>query len=92
MKEPLRFLIRSTYGKYPISGALLTAGFVDALIGGVNDRPSLFTFGLGLVGIALTLRWIRWQRLPVPSPRPYYALKAQDDRPALPVLRGKKHR
>ena len=40
------------------------AGLIDAIIGGANDRPDLFTFALLLMGIGLTVRWIRWQRIP----------------------------
>lgn len=56
--------MRSIYRKRPITGVLLMAGLIDAIIGGANDRPDLFTFALILVGIALTVRWIRWQGIP----------------------------
>ncbi|MFZ4667616.1 MAG: hypothetical protein ACOYME_14420 [Prochlorotrichaceae cyanobacterium] len=61
MNEVARHVLRSTYRKRPLTGILLTAGLVDAVIGGANDRPDLFTFALILIGVALTLRWIRWQ-------------------------------
>lgn len=43
----------------PVSGFLLTLGAVDALIGGVGDRPSLLLLGLGTAGLGLWWRW-RW--------------------------------
>lgn len=58
------FLLRSIYRKPSITDILLMAGLIDAIIGGANDRPDLFTFALLLMGIGLTVRWIRWQRIP----------------------------
>ncbi|MFZ9740183.1 MAG: hypothetical protein ACO3EZ_19560 [Prochlorotrichaceae cyanobacterium] len=91
MNTVLRSLSRSLYHKNPVSGMMLTAGVVNALIGGSSDRPGLFSFGLGVVGIALAIRWIRWQRSPLESSTtaPVYYLPERSSRTALPPLNRK---
>jgi hypothetical protein len=49
-------------------GTLITMGVVDALIGGLDDSWSLFTFGLGTAGVALAFKlWRFYQRSPLPE-------------------------
>ena len=52
-------LYKSLYRKEPISGFILTVGVVDAVMGGVGTRWTLFSFGSLLVLVAITLRL--WQ-------------------------------
>lgn len=94
MSTVLQSLSRSLYRKHPLSGMMLTAGVVNAILGGSSDRPGLFSFGLGVVGIALALRWIRGQRSAVESAHtpPVYYLPSRSSSTALPPLKRKKHR
>lgn len=85
-----RFL-RSAYRKEPVTSFILTVGAVDAVIGGVGDRPSLLAVGLGAVGIAILLRvWMLSQRRavePVVENRPPIRyLPSQSSSSALPSL------
>ncbi len=52
-------VLKSAYRKEPISGFIVIIGAVDAVIGGVGGRWSLFSFGLMMVAIAVAVRW--WQ-------------------------------
>jgi len=91
MNTVFRSLSRSLYHRHPISGMMLTAGVVNAIIGGSSDRPGLFSFGLGVVGIALAVRWLRGQRSAVDSANtpPVYYLPSRSSSAALPPLRRK---
>lgn len=91
MNTVFRSLSRSLYHRNPVSGMMLTAGVVNAIIGGSSDRPGLFSFGLGVVGIALAVRWLRGQKSPeeFTSTPPVYYLPSRSSRPALPPLRRK---
>ena len=90
MDSMLRSLYRSLYHTAPVSGMMLTAGVVNAILGGSNDRPGLFSLGLGVVGVALAIRWIRWQKRPLdPSTPPVYALPERSSSLALPPLQRK---
>jgi hypothetical protein len=51
-----RFL-KSFYRKEPITGLIITAGAVDALLGGVNAIGSLFILGMLASGGAIFYRW-----------------------------------
>ncbi|HEY9781792.1 MAG TPA: hypothetical protein V6D09_16845 [Leptolyngbyaceae cyanobacterium] len=57
MNAALPRFLKSAYRKEPIPSFLITIGLVDAVIGGLDERWLLFTFGLGTVGIAIALRW-----------------------------------
>ena len=71
---------------------MITIGVVDAVIGGLDDRWPLFTFGLGTVGVAIALRWwLQKQRRPEPSQSPQYYLPSRSSRPTLPLLTSKKN-
>ncbi len=50
-----RFL-SSAYRKEPIPSFLITIGSIDAVIGGLDDRLGLLSFGIITVGSAITLR------------------------------------
>jgi hypothetical protein len=82
-----RFL-KSAYRKEPISSFILTMGAVDAVIGGVDNRWSLLTVGLGMVGTAIALRWWLGQqdKVELPSRAPIHYLPARSSRPSLPML------
>lgn len=56
-----RFL-KSAYRKDPITSILVTMGVVDGIIGGLNDRWSLFALGLAMAGISIALKWWRIQQ------------------------------
>lgn len=81
-------LLKSAYRKEQISSFVVIVGAVDAVIGGVDQRWSLLTVGLGTVGVAIALRWWLVQRSqdePLPQ-APIRYLPAQSSRPALPTL------
>jgi protein-S-isoprenylcysteine O-methyltransferase Ste14 len=83
-----RFL-RSAYRREPVASFIVTAGVVEAAIGGSGEHWSLMAFGLSLVGVVIILRW--WQRRQAAigikaigiKQRPIYALPP---RPSLPEL------
>ncbi|MDJ0731767.1 MAG: hypothetical protein QNJ33_17445 [Crocosphaera sp.] len=52
-------VMRTLYRKEPISSFILVAGAVDAVMGGVGQRWSLFSFGLFIVSLAIILRWLQ---------------------------------
>lgn len=64
MNAGLPRFLKSAYRREPIPSFLITIGLVDAVIGGFDDRWSLFTFGLGTVGVAIALRWWLLQQRP----------------------------
>lgn len=49
--------IRSLYRQEPVTGMLLTAGLVDAAIGGTSGYQTLLAIGLGTMGLAIGMRW-----------------------------------
>lgn len=65
--------IRSLYRREPITGFLLTAGIVDAIIGGMGDYQTLLAIGLGMMGLAIGMRWKltrSTRRAPMPTQMP----------------------
>jgi hypothetical protein len=56
-----RFL-KSFYRKEPITGLIITAGAVNAVLGGVNAIGSLFILGLLATGGAIAWRWLLIQQ------------------------------
>lgn len=95
MNAALPKFVKSAYRKEPLPSFLITIGIVNAIIGGFDDRWSLFTFGLGTVGVAIALRWWMLQQHrpePLNQSRPQRYLPASSSRPSLPVLSAsKKH-
>ncbi|MBD2179687.1 hypothetical protein [Aerosakkonema funiforme] len=87
--------VKSAYRKEPISSFILIVGAVDAALGGLDNRWSLFSLGIGTVGLAIALRWWLIQRstAEVPSEVPQYYLPPTPSRPQLPNLNvsNKKH-
>lgn len=82
-----RFL-RAAYRKEPISSFIIIVGAVDATIGGVGERWSLFSFGVMMVVVAIALRWWQSQRQEAElaqQPVTHY-LPPTSSRPALPML------
>jgi len=92
MNAALPRFLKSAYRKEPLPSFLITIGVVDAVIGGLDDRWSLFTFGLGTVGIAIALRWwLIQQRCPEPpQPVPQRYLPSSSSRSPLPMLTNSK--
>lgn len=88
--NPVRF-VRSTYRREPVVSFAITAGVVEAAIGGLNEHWSLLTFGLGTVGVAIALRFWQQHRQSVGfiERAPIYALPGSDVRPKLPELKPK---
>ncbi len=83
-----RFL-KSAYRKEPLISVLITMGVVDALIGGFDDKWSLFAFGLGTAGVTLLLKlWLRQQRRPLPAEEPVvqHYLPSRSSSSTLPML------
>lgn len=82
--------VNTLYRREPISSFLLTVGAVDAVIGGVGDRGSLFALGLGTLTVAIALRlWLKRNppTVDLPDSRPAVRyLPSASSRPALPVL------
>ncbi|AFZ32897.1 hypothetical protein ABN584_09660 [Gloeocapsa sp. BRSZ] len=96
MNAAIPKLIKSAYRKEPLPSILVTMGAVDAVIGGLGDRWSLFAFGLVTVGIAIGLRWWLLQQRPYPTesvntPR-YLPPSSSSSHQALPVLKVSKKR
>ncbi|MDX2216461.1 MAG: hypothetical protein SFY66_24565 [Oculatellaceae cyanobacterium bins.114] len=88
MSRSWRRLLKSTYRREPISSFILTVGLVDAVIGGVGDRWSLMTVGIGIVGVAIALRVLK-SRQPIeeaPTRAPIHYLPARTSSPSLPML------
>ncbi len=83
----VRFL-RSAYRREPIVSFMITIGAVDAVIGGVGDRVSLLTFGIGVVALAIVLRWLMVQRRPaeIPTEAPQIYLPPTPTQSQLPSL------
>lgn len=81
-------LLKSAYRQEPITSFVVTVGVVDTAIGGLGASGSLFSFGLGTVGVAIALRWWlvqrSWQEKPAPVPELY--LPPSSSRPPLPML------
>lgn len=89
MNAALPRFLKSAYRREPIPSFLITIGVVDAVIGGFDDHWSLFTFGLGTVGVAIALRWwLLQQRQPEPSsPVAQRYLPPSSSNAALPTLK-----
>lgn len=83
-----RFL-KSAYRREPITSFVVTVGAVDAAIGGLGERWSLFSIGLGTVGLAIALRWLMMQQrstAEVTAKVPDLYLAPSSSRPQLPNL------
>lgn len=94
MNAALPRFLKSAYRKEPLPSFLITMGIVDAVIGGFGDRWSLFTFGLGTVGIAIALRWwlVQKQSSEPSQPVVQHYLPYRSSRPEIPMLSAsKKH-
>lgn len=83
-----RFL-KSSYRKEPLISLFITMGVVDALIGGLDDSWSLFTFGLAIASISVGVKlWRIQQRRPIPEEEPVvqHYLPSRSSSPTLPML------
>ncbi|MGK7933822.1 MAG: hypothetical protein AB4041_20665 [Microcystaceae cyanobacterium] len=80
--------VKAAYRKEPISSFIVILGSVDAVMGGVSGRLSLFSLGIGITLLAFIVRWWNTQAVsPVVSeetPRRY--LPPSPTQPPLPHL------
>jgi len=86
-------LMKSLYRREPISSFILIVGTVDAVIGGVGDRLTLFGFGLTVILLGVVVRW--WQNQPAFQPaekRSQRYLPPSSSPQPLPTLESKKRR
>jgi len=80
--------LRSAYRKDPIVSMVVTAGLVNAAIGGFGASWPLATMGIGAAGLAIVLRWWLIQRslMELPERSAQLYLPPQSSRPSLPTL------
>jgi len=92
MNAALPRFLKSAYRREPLPSFLITAGIVDTIIGGFDERWSLFTFGLGTLASAFALRWwfLQQRRTYPAKPVPQHYLPSSSSRPALPLLMNSK--
>ncbi|MCE2720328.1 MAG: hypothetical protein ACK6A9_00550 [Dolichospermum sp.] len=92
MNAVLPRFLKSAYRKEPIVSVLLTVGVIDALIGGLDDSWSLFTFGLATTGVAFAFKlWRMQQRPSLPEELVVqHYLPPQSSTAPLPVLKVSK--
>lgn len=94
MNALLPRFMKSLYRKEPISSFILIAGTVDAVMGGVGDRLTLFGFGLTVIMVGIFVRW--WQNQPTslqsPPQRPQRYLPPSSSPQPLPTLKSNKRR
>jgi len=87
-------ILKTAYRKDPVVSFVVTMGAVDTVIGGVEASWSLFTLGMGTVGMAIILRFwlLKRSHLEEANAVPEYYLPPSSSRPQLPILnRNKKH-
>lgn len=80
--------IKSASRQEPLTSFAIAVGAVDAVIGGVENSGSLFSFGLLTVGAAIALRWWILQRSRPTEPEKVaeHYLPPSSSRPQLPLL------
>jgi hypothetical protein len=88
-------VVKTAYRKEPLSSFILIVGAVDAVMGGVGERWSLCSFGVGIIVLALLVRWFQSSKgQPVQfkdSPRLYLPASSSPQDP-LPLLTPKQRR
>ena len=80
---------KSKYRREPVLSFVATVGAVNVAMGGVSAHWGLMSLGLGVVGMAIALRWwqLRTRKPTVAANRaPVYALPSVSARPTLPLL------
>ncbi|MBV8887949.1 MAG: hypothetical protein JO235_28675 [Chroococcidiopsidaceae cyanobacterium CP_BM_RX_35] len=92
MNAALPRFLKSAYRREPLPSFLMTAGIVDAAIGGLDNHWSLLAFGLGTVGLAIGLRWwiVNQRHTPPNKPIVQHYLPPSSSRPSLPTLTSAK--
>ncbi|PSB26583.1 hypothetical protein [Stenomitos frigidus] len=83
-------LLRSTYRREPVVSFIVTAGVVEAAIGGLDEHWLLMGFGLSTIGAAIALRW--WQQRQAVVKAGQTLLYALSHRPSQPELSFSKRR
>ena len=97
-KFPMNILLprvlRTLYRKEPISSFILVVGAVDAVMGGVSQRWSLFSFGLFIVSLSMILRWWQVQKAQpiITKDKPRRYLPPSSSNVPLPLLTHEKSR
>ena len=86
--------IKSAYRQEPLTSFAIAVGAMDAVIGGVHDSGSLFSFGLLTVGAAIAVRWwiLQRERPSEPEKVAQHYLPPSSSRPQLPLLISTKKR
>lgn len=82
-------MLKSFYRRQPVVSFVVTAGAVDAAIGGLTSHWSLFILGLGAVSSAIGVGVWQWQArkpLEMPDHPPVYVLPPQSSQSSLPML------
>lgn len=59
MTHPAYRPFQRQYRRITLYSLILTVGTVDSVIGFVSIKPPLLFFGLGTIGIAITLQWLQ---------------------------------
>ncbi|MBV9390121.1 MAG: hypothetical protein JOZ78_27160 [Chroococcidiopsidaceae cyanobacterium CP_BM_ER_R8_30] len=92
MNAALPRFLKSAYRREPLPSFLITAGIVDAAIGGLDDHWSLLAFGLGTIGLAIGLRWWIVSQRHINPDRSIvqHYLPPSPSRPTLPTLTSAK--
>ncbi len=62
MTLALSRLLKSAYRKEPISAFIFLFGTVDVLLGSFSERWTLLSFGMLLVVISFSVRWLQIQQ------------------------------
>ncbi|WP_375340335.1 hypothetical protein [Okeania sp.] len=94
MNALLLRIMKTAYRKEPVVSFIVTVGAVDAVIGGVGGSWSLFSLGMGTVGMAIVFRFwlLKGSNFEQTNSVPEYYLPPNSSRPQLPILnRNKKH-
>lgn len=86
--------LKLAYRQEPISSFILILGAVDAVIGGVGGRWSLFSVGLSIALIGILVRWRQQQKTSplVVKNSTKYALPPSRSQSPLPLLTQHKQR
>ena len=79
--------LKRHYQRAKLYSFLLTVATVDSVMGFVSIKPPLLLFGLGTIGIVITLQWLQAQnarsRTGISSEHPVHYLPDQTSHPKI---------